>query len=261
MSQVANVNAGAVAGYQSMLGGLANVAKSSSPRRGGSQFLRLLKTKEWVYGAEDTHIDPNTLWAVNLLSFSHGWTCWDRRKKEDGGDTSKGPIQEVMVPSNAVKPLLQELTDHSAKGGEWVEQQSVELIGVGGKDDGVKLTYKAHADSSSEELIGLVHKLIQNFNPETPVPLITLGATTFKSRTYGQIAKPVFTLVKWIANDPANAAAAAADDDDDGGDDATAAEADPELAAALAVLEKRKQATAAAAAEAGNPVRRRNVAR
>ena len=43
---------------------------------GGVAIIKMDKTGAWVLGAEQTEIEPDSLWAVNPFSFMHGYIAW-----------------------------------------------------------------------------------------------------------------------------------------------------------------------------------------
>ena len=42
----------------------------------GSVILKMDKTGHWVYGADQTEVEKDTLWAINPYSFVHGYIAW-----------------------------------------------------------------------------------------------------------------------------------------------------------------------------------------
>ena len=42
----------------------------------GSVILKMDKGGHWVFGADQTEVDDDVLWAVNPMSFVHGFIAW-----------------------------------------------------------------------------------------------------------------------------------------------------------------------------------------
>ena len=43
---------------------------------GGVTILKMDRTGHWVYGASETEVDNDSIWAVNPFSFTHGFIAW-----------------------------------------------------------------------------------------------------------------------------------------------------------------------------------------
>ena len=42
----------------------------------GNVIIKMDRTGHWVYGADQTEVEKDTLWAVNPYSFVHGYIAW-----------------------------------------------------------------------------------------------------------------------------------------------------------------------------------------
>ena len=42
----------------------------------GTVIIKMDRTGHWVYGADQTEVEKDTLWAVNPYSFVHGYIAW-----------------------------------------------------------------------------------------------------------------------------------------------------------------------------------------
>lgn len=232
--------------------GLQNVAQSIPQVGGEYQFLKMDKgTGEWSYGAQETLIEPGSLWAVNPLSIAHGWVCWD-------SDAGGAPIEEIMVPFTRPQPDRSSLppVGNGVKGKPlgYQKQMGFQCVcvldpGADGEDTdvGVKAEYKQSSVGAMKAFASIVDKVLARVQKgeNSIVPIIKLKSDRYKHDKYGWIQNPIFEIVEWRAMD--DATPPEADEDDAGGD---ADGEDPELTKAY-------QAEAAKnAAEAEAPRRR-----
>ena len=57
------------------------------------------------YGADRTEVEPEDIWAANVLAFEHGFTCWGTEAHGTKGQN----VGEVMVPIAQPMPLESDL--------------------------------------------------------------------------------------------------------------------------------------------------------
>ena len=48
----------------------------SSASAAGMAILKMDKTGHWVFGADQTEVEDDSLWAINPFSFVHGYIAW-----------------------------------------------------------------------------------------------------------------------------------------------------------------------------------------
>lgn len=156
----------------------------------GSILLRLLTDGDWVYGAENTEIEDDSLWAVNPMSICHGYCCW-----VDGE-----LVGEVMVPFTKSVPPMEELREHDEP---WKRQISVQLACINGSDKGLQVLYKNSSDGGKRFHQALVEAISDHLDEDqsTPVPIVKLSNTHYNHKKYGKTYKPEFEVVDWVAAD------------------------------------------------------------
>ena len=91
--------------------------ESAAPMQ--SVILKMDKTGHWVFGADQTEVEPDTTWAVNPFSFIHGYIAWGE------GEV----LAEKMAPVTQPLPEI-DAPPPNAKKGDW----EVELGIVIGKE-------------------------------------------------------------------------------------------------------------------------------
>lgn len=185
-----------------------NNAAVSMPSVGGDHaYLKMLSkgrdSGTWVYGQEDTEVEPDSLWALNPTSIKHGYVAWDSNA---GGP----PVQEVMVPALMRLPSKDSLPvlpmgapDKKSGKSEQLtydNQMSIEAVCVSGEDEGVTIEYK-QSSVGALKLFGKLVKLItaQVEKGDDIVPIGKWGYSTYPhtNKAYGEIYNPEFEIVEW----------------------------------------------------------------
>jgi hypothetical protein len=65
---------------------------------GGVTILKMDRTGHWVYGASETEVDNDSVWAVNPFSFTHGFIAWGE------GEVLGEKMVSVTEPLPQVEP-------------------------------------------------------------------------------------------------------------------------------------------------------------
>jgi len=182
------------ANLSSMAAALAQSAVSAGAAGGNELYLRNTKFGEWLYGAENTEVEPDATWAVNPEGFMHGFIAWDQ------DNTSGGPKGERMVPAVQPMPDVNELPD---VGGEWGKCISIMLKCMSGEDKGLQLVWKSSSTGGRKAYAALLQDLIAQIgeDPASPVPVVELGMTSYTHKTYGKIFTPELNVVRWMSMD------------------------------------------------------------
>lgn len=194
MNEVANRPAGgALAALNALKKGIANVretivTKSTNP------FMKLGRDGLWNYGAENIEVENGSLWAINVLSFEHGWVAWERG---DDADNSDGPKGEVMWPMSHPLPDKSEMKD---VGAEWKYQISVEMLCINGTDKGEQALYKANSVGATDAMDGLTKAIGIHLDEDesTPVPIVSLLSDSYQHKKWGKTYVPVIKIVDWV---------------------------------------------------------------
>lgn len=184
-----------------------NNAAMSMPSVGGNNaFLKMDKNNgDWLFGQEETVVEPDSLWAVNPLSLKHGWVAWDT----NGGGA---PVQEIMVsalsrplPAQESLPVLGMGTpDKKGNAVQLVYQQqrSVELVCVSGEDEGTTVEYKQSSTGAMKLFGSLINAILdQAGKGEEIVPVGKLTFDKYKHKQYGWIHNPIFEIAEWRTPD------------------------------------------------------------
>lgn len=211
---------------ESLAASLSNVAAALPSSGGEAQYLKMEKgTGEWLYGQEETLVDPDSLWAVNPHSIHHGWVAWDT-------DAGGAPVQEIMVPSTRPLPDQSALPPLplGVKGNQlaYKQQRSVQLVCVSdpngqGKDsdEGVLCEYKQSSVGAMRLFKDLIEQILERLRAgdDKIVPIVKLTYSTYKHDKWGRQTNPVFDFIEWrtlddSAKPEAKAEEAAVDDEE-----------------------------------------------
>ena len=176
-------------------------------------ILKMDKTGHWVFGADQTEVEDDSLWAVNPFSFVHGYICW--------GDGEV--LAEKMVGVAEPLPELEPAPPASKRG--WEMQVGMTLACTNGEDKGLQARYTATSVGGKRAVQSLALAIADQAdkNPDQPVPLVRLKKEHYQHKSYGRIYTPVFDIVDWASLDADSADVGAAADADDVQDEATEA--------------------------------------
>ena len=168
----------------------------------GVVILKMDKTGHWVYGADQTEVEGESLWAVNPFSFVHGYIAW--------GDGEV--LGEQMVSVAEPLPELSPAPPNSKRG--WETQVGMSLKCMGGEDKGMDARYTTTSvgGKRSVQTLALAIAAQVEKDQSTPVPLVRLKKDHYTHKSYGKIYTPVFEIVEWISMDGNDDVAEAADE-------------------------------------------------
>ena len=152
-------------------------------------FLRLLKSGEWVFGADDTDVEAGSLWAVDPNSFCMGFQAWN----EDG--ELQGEITQLVTEQPVLRSELKEVD------GEWRPLMGCILVCISGEDEGLMVSYKTTSKGGIKALGKLMQELVSRIksNPAdgTYIPVVELIAESYKHKKYGRIYTPAMVVKEW----------------------------------------------------------------
>lgn len=170
---------------------------------GISDLLRFLSREGgiWVFGAEAVENEEGARWAINPLSFEHGYVCW-KAKKIAG---------EAMVAVGVAKPPRDQLADHGvfndAKGKEvqtkWDEQMSIRLRCVEGEDEGTEVDFRSSTVggiSCIKSVAKAVGARISSGKMDV-VAVVELTNDSYNHAEYGKTYVPTMTIEAWMEMD------------------------------------------------------------
>jgi hypothetical protein len=157
----------------------------------GFVILKMDKRGDWVYGANQTEVEAETLWAVNPASFVHGYIAW--------GDAVV--LGERMVPLTEPLPHPGEAPAGAEKG--WQLQIGMGLKCVSGpdKDMEVRFTVTSVGGKKAVQNLGIAIAQQMEADQTKPVPVVKLKTDSYKHKMYGKIFVPVFEIIEWVGMD------------------------------------------------------------
>ena len=156
-------------------------------------ILKMDKTGHWVFGADQTEVEDDSLWAVNPFSFVHGYIAW--------GDGEV--LAEKMVGVAEPLPELDPAPGGAKRG--WEMQIGMTLACTNGEDEGLQARYSVTSVGGKRAVQALAVAIAEQVDKDQakPVPVIRLKKEHYQHKSYGRIFTPVFDVVKWIGMDAA----------------------------------------------------------
>jgi len=172
---------------------LTNALRNLQPVGGdvGVAIIKMDKGGHWVFGAEQTEIEEGSTWAVNPLSFVHGFIAW--------GDGEV--LAEKMVSIANPLPQLDEAPPGAKKG--WESQVGMSLKCVSGEDKGMEARYTVTSVGGKRAVQTLAVALADQVEKDQskPVAIVRLKKDSYQHKSYGKIYTPVFEIVEWMSMD------------------------------------------------------------
>ena len=162
---------------------------------GADSYLKCSKG-EWIYGAANVDVEENSTWAVNPLSFEHGYVAWGSVERGNQGVN----VGEVMVP--AVNPIPAESSLPEVNG-SWSKNISMQLKCLTGEDRGTSVVYKANSQGAKSAYSTLLAAIVDKIEAgdSSCVPIVNLETDSYRHATYGKIYVPVFCIKAWTTID------------------------------------------------------------
>jgi len=182
------------------LGNLAVATAQLNVNTGGQFYLKMDRSGVWVYGAEDTEVEPDSLWAVNPRQLSKGYVAW---ADDDAPNRPNKPLEQMYnLASGAAIPMLADLPELPYKG-SWSDQLGCQLLCATGDDKDTQAIFKTNSGGGVEALGQLMQAIGAKIaaGDIDCVPLVKLTSSSYKHQTYGTIYKPKFEIDSWMAID------------------------------------------------------------
>ena len=163
---------------------------------GGMAILKMDKTGHWVFGADQTEVEDDSLWAINPFSFVHGYIAWG------DGEVLGEKMVSVAEPLPELDPA-----PSSAKRG-WEMQIGMTLACTNGEDEGLQARYSVTSVGGKRAVQALAVAIAEQVDKDQskPVPVVRLKKEHYQHKSYGRIFTPVLEIVKWIGMDATAAA-------------------------------------------------------
>lgn len=152
-------------------------------------ILKMDKTGHWVFGAEQEEVENGSRWAVNPLSFVHGYIAWGKGEA----------LGEMMAP--ITDPLPEVGVPPSGADRGWEMQLGFSLKCISGEDAGMEARYSTTSVGGKRAVqqLGLAIATQVERAPDRPVPVITLGKDSYQHKSYGRVFTPVFEVQEWVS--------------------------------------------------------------
>ena len=157
----------------------------------GSVILKMDKTGHWVYGADQTEVEPDSKWAINPFSFVHGVIAW--------GDGVV--LGEKMVALTDPLPEMDDAPPNAARG--WERQVGFSLKCLTGEDKGLEARYSATSVGGKKSFEAIASAFANQVSQDEskPVPVVLLKKEHYQHKSYGRIYTPVFEIVEFVSMD------------------------------------------------------------
>ena len=158
---------------------------------GGMVILKMDKTGHWVFGADQTEVEDDSIWAINPFSFVHGYIAWGE------GDV----LGEKMVPVADPLPEM-DVPPPGAKRG-WELQVGMSLKCMSGEDKGLEVTYNVTSVGGKRAVQKLALDIAAQVEKDQtkPVAVVRLKKEHYTHKSYGRIYTPIFDITSWIGLD------------------------------------------------------------
>jgi hypothetical protein len=158
---------------------------------GGMAILKMDRTGHWVFGADQTEVEDDSVWAVNPFSFVHGYIAWG------DGQVLAEKMASVTDPLPETGPAPE-----AAKRG-WEMQVGVTLACTNGEDKGLQVRYSATSVGGKRAVQTLAVAIAEQVEKDhsKPVPLVELRKEHYQHKSYGRIYTPVFDITGWAGLD------------------------------------------------------------
>ena len=189
MNEVTKFGGSNLPSVASLSSALRSLESAAGP--GNMVILKMDKTGHWVFGADQTEVEDDSLWAVNPFSFVHGYIAW--------GDGEV--LAEKMVSVAEPLPELDPAPGGAKRG--WEMQIGMTLACTNGEDEGMQARYSVTSVGGKRAVQALAVAIAEQVDKDQakPVPVIRLKKEHYQHKSYGRIFTPVFDIVKWVGMD------------------------------------------------------------
>jgi hypothetical protein len=180
-----------------LIGGMTNIQNSILEAGGVASafpFIGINNAGVWAYGQDRIEANPDSLWAIDIRSWKHGYIAWPGQNAKE-----RKPLGERMVPASAPLPAITSLPD---VGQPYQLQFSFELRCLAGQDEGVVALYKNGSYGAKVLVQDLVEKVKAQAkaDPANLCPVVVLDIRSyFHTEWKKDIYNPVLKIQKWIS--------------------------------------------------------------
>ena len=187
MSNLVAFKSAGLPSVQSLSSALRVAAQQSGPV-GAMVILKMDRTGHWIFGADQTEVEPGSRWAVNPFAFTHGFIAW--------GDGAV--LAERMAPMTEPLPEVDAAPPGATKG--WEQQVGFSLKCISGEDAGMEARFSATSVGGKKAVQQLALSVAEQADKDSTriVPVITLSKDHYQHKSYGRIFTPVFKVEEWV---------------------------------------------------------------
>lgn len=165
----------------------------------GTVILKMDKTGHWVFGADQTEVEDDAVWAINPYSFVHGFIAW--------GDGEV--LGEKMASVTQPLPEMDAAPAGAKRGWEMQIGMALKCRNGEDKDMEARFTATSVGGKKAVQAIGIAIATQVDKDPTKPVPVVRLKKDHYTHKSYGRIYTPVFEVIEWVSMDGAEAEAEA----------------------------------------------------
>jgi hypothetical protein len=142
-----------------------------------------------VFGADQTEVEDDSLWAVNPFGFLHGYIAW--------GDGEV--LGEKMTSVAQPLPELPEAPPGAKKG--WELQVGLSMKCISGEDTGMEARYTTTSIGGKKAVQALAVMIAEQVGKDQakPVPVVELKKEHYQHKSFGRIYTPVFGVKEWMS--------------------------------------------------------------
>lgn len=189
MSNLVSFGSGNLPSVASLTTALRSIETEIGPA--GVVIIKMDKTGHWVFGADQTEIEDDSLWAINPFSFVHGFIAW--------GDGEV--LGEKMVSVSQPLPELDAAPPNAKKG--WEAQVGLSMKCISGEDKGMEARYTTTSVGGKRSVQALAVAIATQVEKDQskPVPIVALKKEHYTHKSYGRIYTPVFDIQEWVSMD------------------------------------------------------------
>lgn len=189
MSNIVTFGSGNLPSVASLTTALRSIETEIGPA--GVVIIKMDKTGHWVFGADQTEIEDDSLWAINPFSFVHGFIAW--------GDGEV--LGEKMVSVSQPLPELDAAPPNAKKG--WEAQVGLSMKCINGEDKGMEARYTTTSVGGKRSVQALAVAIATQVEKDQskPVPIVALKKEHYTHKSYGRIFTPVFDIQEWVSMD------------------------------------------------------------
>lgn len=191
MSNLATFSSANLPSVSSLSTSLRALEQAAGPA--GVVILKMDKTGHWVFGADQTEVEDDSLWAINPFSFVHGFIAW--------GDGEV--LGEKMASVSQPLPELDAAPPGAKRGWETQIGMSLKCLSGEDKDMEARFTTTSVGGKKAVQALGVAIAAQVEKDQTKPVAVVRLKKDHYVHKSYGRIYTPVFEVQDWHGMDGA----------------------------------------------------------